>query len=90
MRHDKFLFVTGAAQEGEIIQYAIGENGKIMINDNNYSIGTIKLVKGYLHASGHINCYGGYSVNDDIDENCQDKNLLIKYANNTLTVIENK
>ena len=87
---DKFMFVTGAAQEGELIQYALGENGAITINDNNYSIGNIRLVDGYLHATGHVNCMGGYSVDDDIDENCQDKDLLIKYSNNTLTVTEAK
>ena len=77
---DKFIFSTGSAQDGEMIEYAIGEkdNG-IIPNNNEYQMHDFKLVDGYLHASGHIFC--------GLDGNCPDKDLIIKYIDNTLIVV---
>ena len=79
---DKFIFFTGVAQDGEIIQYVLGEKGEIIPNNNQYQMHNFKIVDGYLHASGHIFC--------GLDGNCPDKDLLIKYIDNTLIVTEVK
>lgn len=75
---DKFVFFTEAAQDGEVIEYAMGENGAIVVNDNDYQMMNFKLNNGYLHASGHIFC--------GLDGDCPDKDLIIKLEGNVLTV----
>ena len=76
------MFFTGVAQDGEMIQYVLGEKGEIIPNNNEYQMNSFKIVDGYLHASGHIFC--------GLDGDCPDKDLLIKYIDNTLIVVENK
>lgn len=80
---DKFMFFTGISQDGEMIDYAIDKNGyEIVVNNNQYQVHGFNIVNGYLHTKGHIFCgLGG---------NCPDKDLLIKYIDNTLIVIESK
>lgn len=75
---DKFVFFTDVGQDGEVIEYAIGENGAILVNDNDYQMMNFKLNNGYLHASGHIFC--------GLDGDCPDKDLIIKLEGNVLTV----
>ena len=79
---DKFIFFTQFGQSGASIVYAISKNGEIVPNNNEYQIGDFKIVDGYLHASGHIFC--------GPEGNCPDKDLLIKYIDNTLIVTEAK
>ena len=79
---DKFIFFTHGGQDADLIDYAIGETGIIVPNNNEYQIGDFKIVDGYLHASGHIFC--------GLEGNCPDKDLLIKYIDNTLIVAEAK
>lgn len=75
---DKFVFFTDVGQDGEVIEYAVGENGAIVVNDNDYQMMNFKLNNGYLQASGHIFC--------GLDGDCPDKDLIIKLEGNVLTV----
>ena len=79
---DKYLFAMVVGQFYESIWYAIGEQGEIIPNNNNYQMHDFKIVDGYLHASGHVFC--------GPEGDCPDKDLLIKYIDNTLIVTEAK
>ena len=76
---DKFMFATSSSQDGDYIAYVKGEKNEIGINNNEYQMHDFKLVDGYLHASGHIFC--------GLDGDCPDKDLIIKYIDNTLIVV---
>lgn len=87
---NKFIIFTLAAQDGEIISYAINkDDSEIGINDcadpkgdncdeNRYQMHDFKLVDGNIEASGHVFC--------GLDGDCPDKKLVINYSNNTITV----
>ena len=89
---DKYIIFTVNAQEGETIAYAIDKNGNsISIDDVNkdenekgedkqvYQIHDLKIVDDNLQASGHVFC--------GLDGDCQDIDLILKYENNTITVL---
>ena len=79
---DKFIIFTSDAQDGEMICYVQGENGEIVANNNEYQMNSFKVVDGYLYAKGH--------VFEGVDAGSKDKDLLIKYIDNTLIVTESK
>lgn len=80
---EKYIFFTSVGQDDDGIVYAIDENGKeIVINDNGYQMHGFKIVDGYLHATGHIFC--------GLECDNSDKELVIKYIDNTLIVTEAK
>ena len=77
---NKYIIFTIIGQDGELISYAINNDGKkINTNDNKYQMQDIKNVDGTIVARGHIFC--------GLDGDCPDKELLIKYENNTITVL---
>jgi len=78
---DKYIFFTNIGQDGHVIVYAIGENGKIGINNDDYQMNNFRIEDGYLYAEGHVFC--------GLDEECSDKKLIIKYIDNTLIVTDN-
>ena len=74
-----FAIFTTVAQDGEVLSYAIDQNGnRIITNDNEYQMNNIKLSDGIITANGHIFC--------GLDGDCPDKELIILYADNTITV----
>lgn len=76
---NKFIIFTIIAQDGEVISYIMDKDGnEITFNDNKYQMHDIKLVDGKIVASGHIFC--------GLDGDCPDKDLIIEYKNNTITV----
>lgn len=75
---DKYIFATIMGQDGEHIDFAIGDNGEIVANNNSYQMMDFRINDGYLHASGHIFC--------GLDGDCPNKDLIIKYIDNTLIV----
>ncbi len=76
---NKYILFTEVAQDGESISYAINKNGnEIIVEDNNYQIHDIKVSDDNLEASGHIFC--------GLDGDCPDKDLIIQYDNNTITI----
>ena len=76
---NKYILFTNPGQDGEIISYAIDKNGKqITVNDNEYQMHDLVLEDGILMAKGHIFC--------GLDGDCPDKDLIIKYENNIITV----
>ena len=78
---EKYIFFTDIGLIGEGIVYAVNEDGKeITISDNKYELNNIKMVNGNLQAKGSIYC--------GIDCNATSKDVVIKYANNTLTVVK--
>lgn len=77
---DKFLFVTVNGQFYEGIWYAISEQGEVGINNNEYTMYNFKIVDGYLHA------HGGKIYDNGLDLSVEDKDLLIKFIDNTLIV----
>ncbi len=80
---EKYIIFTSVGQDDDGIDYAIDENGKeIVINDNGYQMHGFKIVDGYLHATGHIFC--------GLECDISDKELVIKYIDNTLIVTEAK
>lgn len=80
---DKYVFFTSVGQDWDGIVYAIDENAKeIVVNDNGYQMHDFRIEDGYLHATGHV--FLGL-----VDDN-PDKDLLIKYIDNTLIVTEAK
>ena len=80
---DKYILFTVTAQDWESITYAINEEGhQILTNDNEYQIHDLKIIDGVLHASGHIFC--------GADGDCPDKDLVIVYAEDKITVNEAK
>ena len=80
---DKYVFFTSVGQDWDGIVYAIDENAKeIVVNDNGYQMHDFRIEDGYLHATGHV--FRGL-----VDDN-PDKDLLIKYIDNTLIVTEAK
>lgn len=78
---DKFILFTQQSQDGETFLLGLGNHGlgEVGTNDNEYQMHDFKLVDGYLHASGHFFC--------GLDGNCTDKDLIIKYIDNTLIVV---
>lgn len=76
---DKFIFFTVSGQVAEKIVFVQGENGKIGFNNNEYQMHNFKLTDGYIKTSGHIFC--------GLECDTTDKNLVIKYIDNTLIVI---
>lgn len=77
---DKFMFVTSIGQFNEFISFALGENGEIVINNNDNQMADFKLVDGYLHATG------GVAYDDGNEMVVKSKDLFIKYIDNTLIV----
>ena len=78
---NKYILFVAAAQDAGVISYAIDKDGnKINIVDNNYQIHNLVSEGDYIKARGHIFC--------GLDGNCPDKDLIIKYENNTITVIK--
>ena len=74
-----FILFTTVAQDGEVVSYAIDKEGKeIVTNNNEYQMHDIKLSEGRLIASGHIFC--------GLDGDCPDKDLIILYSDNVITV----
>ncbi len=83
---DKFIFFTTVGNLSGAIMYAIdGEGLEIPTNYNGYFADDFKIVNGYLHASGSIFCAD--EENGVVSDECKGKDLLVKYANNTLIVI---
>ena len=76
---DKYIIFTQLGQGGEMIKFVQGERNKIGINNNQYQMHDFKIVDGYLHATGDTISH--------LDNNWQDKDLLIKYIDNTLIVV---
>lgn len=89
---NKYIIFTIITQEAESISYAINKEGnEILVDDVNkdsnktgedtrqYQIHDLKIVDGILHTSGHVFC--------GLDVECIDKDLIIKYENNKITVI---
>ncbi len=92
---DKFIFFTHNAQAGEMISYAYVPYGEIITNNNGYQIddASFKIVNGYLHAMGAPFCgVDGPDENASKEEKekCKDHDLLIKYIDNTLIVVDAK
>lgn len=81
---DKFLFVTVVGQFDEWINYALGENGEIVANNNGVQMKQFKVTNGYLHATG------GVPIAGDYDMYVNEHDLLIKYIDNTLIVVDAK
>ena len=80
---ENYIFFTDIGTIGESIVYAINESGeKVAVNNNQYQLNNIKFVDGKLRATGYIYC--------GIDCNAKGVDVIIKYANNTLTVSPNK
>ena len=80
---DKYVFFTSVGQDDDGIVYAIDENAKeIVVNGNGYQMHDFKIVDGYIHATGHV--FRGL-----VDDN-PDKDLIIKFLDNTLIVTEAK
>ena len=76
---NKYLIFTVAAQDWESIVYVMDKDGKaIAFESNDYQIHDLKVNDGILYASGHIFC--------GVDGNCPDKDLVIKYENNSITI----
>lgn len=77
---NKFIIFTIVAQDGEKISYIMDKGGsEITYNDNDYQMHDFKIVDGSVYASGHIFC--------ELDGDCPDKELVIKFENNTVDVI---
>ena len=78
---DKFIFFTGFGQDGEMIRYFLNEHSNFEngFNNNEYQMQDFKLVDGYVRATGHVFC--------GLECDATDKNLVIKYIDNTLIVI---
>jgi len=74
---DKFAFFTHIGQFNELINYALSEKGEVGISSNYCSMSNFKIVDGYLHATGGTEI--GF-------EEWEEKDLLIKYIDNTLIV----
>ena len=81
---DKFLFVTVIGQFDEWIYYALGEKGEIIANNNHVQMKNFKVIGGYLHATG------GSPTTSDYDMYIEKHDLLIKYIDNTLIVVDAK
>jgi len=81
---DKFLFVTVVGQFNEWIQYALDEEGEVIANNNGAQMRNFKIADGYLHAVGGVPEFNGYEL--DVVEH----DLLIKYIDNTLIVVDAK
>lgn len=80
---DKFMFLTNPAQMEEYLEYAIDENGKIdIINDNFLQMKDFKIVNSYLHASG---CFAK-TDEKALELYCEYSDVIIKYADNKLIV----
>lgn len=77
---DKYLFATTAGQFYESINYALGEQGEIGVNNGEFTMQNFKVVNGYLHALGGKIVFGGYDLGVDMED------LLIKFSDNTLIV----
>ena len=76
---NKYIIFTVAAQDWESIVYVMDKDGKaIAFEDNDYQIHNLKVNDGILCASGHVFC--------GVDGNCPDKDLVIKYENNSITI----
>ena len=75
---DKYLFVVSPGRDERGISYAISEQGKVAINVNNYYTHDFKLVDGHLHAKG--------ATGSDNYDYSNEKDLIIKYIDNTLIV----
>jgi hypothetical protein len=92
---DKFIFFTNDAQAGEIINYAYSPVHVMAVNDNGFQLSdnSFKVVNGYLHTEGAPFC--GDEVLDpntskEYIEHCKDRDLLVKYIDNTLIVVDAK
>ena len=81
---DKFLFATIDGQYKETIYYALGENGKISINDNDSQMDNFRIVDGYLRADGGAVQSGGQEIS------WKEENLIIKFIDNKLVVTSYK
>ena len=76
---NKYIIFTVAAQDWESIVYVMDKDGKaIAFESNDYQIHDLKVNDGILCASGHVFC--------GVDGNCPDKDLVIKYENNSITI----
>ena len=84
---NKFILFTVAAQDGESIVYAIDKDGKEIATDDTdgtneearYQIHDITLNNDVIETKGHVFC--------GLDGNCPDKDLIIKYENNKISVV---
>ena len=74
---DKYAFFTVASQFNYSISYAFSENEIITVNNNGSLMKDFKVVDGYLNATGGREI--GFETWDQ-------KDLLIKYIDNTLIV----
>ena len=78
---NQYILFTAVAQDLSVASYAIDKDGnKINIVDNNYQIHNLVSEGNYIKAKGHIFC--------GLDGYCPDKDLIIKYENNTITVMK--
>lgn len=76
---NKYIIFTVTAQDWESIVYVMDKDGKaIAFEDNDYQIHNLEVIDGNLHASGHVFC--------GVDGNCPDKDLVVKYENNSITI----
>ena len=80
---DKFVFTTVGGQIKESIEYALSENGEVVVNNNNSQMDNFRLVNGYLHADGGEVYY-------DQDLGIKEEDLIIKFIDNTLIVVPAK
>lgn len=76
---NKYAIFTVIAQDWETIVYIIDKDGKqITFEDNDYQVHDFKIIDGNLETSGHIFC--------GLDGDCPDKELIINYVDNSITV----
>ena len=76
---DKYILFTAVGQDLSVATYAIDKDGnKVNIVTNNYQFYKLAVEGDYIKAEGHIFC--------GIDGDCPDKDLIIKYENNTITI----
>lgn len=76
---NEFAFFTIVAQDGESIVYAIDKDGNALtFDDKDYQMQNITIDDGILIARGHIFC--------GLDGDCPDKDLIIEYKDNVITV----
>ena len=75
---NKFIFFTSIAQNGLVIEYAIDENNReIIVNNNNYQLYEISYKDNLLQAIGDEFCF---------DDCGSEKKLVIKYIDHTIIV----
>ncbi len=78
---NKYIIFT-TKEDLETIVYAIDEEGnEIATNDNKYQVHDLKVTDNKVYAKGHVSC--------ELEDSCQEEELIITYENDIITVLKN-